>query len=218
MKEERVEYAGEDIHEKYAHIFEEPDLVAVMTIGDYTASLTVKDFYGFHSGSPDVLYVFSAQSLHYLLSFDTESIMATMFHRPYIFTVAEFIVETPLHTLPFTFTGYERANEKYFLDGEPVDTNRFKDLYIFALSASAEGLFKGEPEDVADMPLLARYTYIYRDTDIPDAVIEFFDSGDLRAVIAVNGEPRFTTRIGYLTRLTQNLEAYLNDEPLINSW
>jgi hypothetical protein len=212
-----VIHVGEELPEKYAALFENPDLIATMTIDDYVATLTVSDFYGFHSDHPDVLFAFSPAMLSHLLTLQAESIMASMFHRPMIFTVSELIIETPLHTLSFTLEGSDQSDERYFQNGEPVDTNKFKDLYIFALMASAETLFRGTPQDIEAMPLLASYTYKYRDGS-PDTVISFLDSGDMRSVIVIGGEPRFTTRIGYLTRLEQNLEAFINNEPIINSW
>jgi hypothetical protein len=214
-----VIYVGEELPQEYAALFEEPDLHAVMTIEDYdyTATLTVSNFYGIHSDHPDVLFAFAPAALHHLLTLDTESVMASMFHRPLIFTVSELIIETPSNSLYFTLTGEDYKDERYFLHGEPTDTDSFKDLYIFVLIASAEALFKGEPQDIETMPLLARYTYRYRDGS-PDTVISFLDSGDMRSVIVINNIPRFTTRIGYLTRLEQNLEAFLNNEPIINSW
>jgi hypothetical protein len=226
-------FVGAELSGELARVFDEPEAVITMTLGSYVSSLIVggryftqnddgenvfSGFYGVHSDYPDVLYIFSPQMLNRLLSFDAESIMAAMFHRPLIYTVAEFIIETPAHSLSFTLTGEDRNDEQYFLHGELIDINTFKDLYIFALMMSAEALFKGTPEDTADMPLLARYTYRYRDPGAPETVIEFYDIGDMRSVIAVNGDPRFTTRTGYLTRLEHNLEAYLNNEPIINSW
>jgi hypothetical protein len=229
---QEVVHVGAETPEEYAHIFDDPQILATMSVGNYIATLIIGDrvftqnedgedvfigFYGIHSDHPNVLYIFSMQSLHHLLTFDTESIMASMFHRPLIYTVSELIIETPLHSLSFTLTGEDRSDEAYFLHGELIDTDTFKDLYIFALMASAEALFVGEPEETELMPLLARYTYRYRNGS-PDTVIEFYDSGGMRSVIAIDGEPRFTTRIGYLTRLEQNIEAYLNSEPIINSW
>ncbi|MCL2637145.1 MAG: DUF4340 domain-containing protein [Oscillospiraceae bacterium] len=229
---EEVVFVGRELPGNIANLFDEAELIATVTLNGRESTLIIGDryftqdedgeevfagYYGVHSDHPDVVFIFSRQTLHNLLTFDVESIMASMFHRPLIYTVSELIIETPLHFLNFTLTGEDRNDEAYYLNGERTDTNAFKDVYIYALMASAETLFKGEAEDIYDMQLLARYTYKYRD-DSPETVIEFFDSGDMRSVIAINGEPRFTTRIGYLTRLEQNLELYINNEAIINSW
>jgi len=229
---QEVAFVGTELPEEFAHVFDEPEAAAVMTLNGRDSALIIGSryftqnedgenvfagYYGMHSDHPDVLFIFSPDMLNWLLTFDVESIMASMFQRPLIYTVSELIIETPAHTLSFTFTGESRSDEKYFLDGAQIDTNRLKDLYIFAISASAEALFKGEPGEAENMPLLARYTYRYRDGS-PETVIEFLDAGSLRSVIAVDGELRFTTRIGYLTRLEQNLDAFLNNGTIINSW
>jgi len=217
-----VVYVGEEIPEEG-----EFALFVEMTVDGKTTSLTVRAvledesgaviYQGVHSDFPEVLYTFAPESLPWL-DFDIESIMATLFLQPYIYTVTDFIIETPEHTLSFLCTGEGRSDEAYFLDGEPIETAPFKDLYIYAICASATGLFTGEPDEIEDMLLLARYTYTFRETSgRRDIVAEFYDAGNLRSVIVLNGEPLYTTSTLYLTRLNQNIEAYLSGEKVI-SW
>jgi len=215
-----VVYVGEELPEEG-----ELALFVEMTAEGKTTSLTVRTvsdngavvFQGVHSDYPEVLYTFAPGVLPWL-DFDVERVMAPLFLQPYIYTVTDFIIETPEHTLSFLCTGEGRSDEEYFLDGEPIETAPFKDLYIYAICASATGLFTGEPEDIEEMPFLARYTYTFREASgRGDIVAEFYDAGNLRSVIVLNGEPRFTTSTLYLTRLYQNIEAYLGGEKVI-SW
>lgn len=192
--------------------------VVEMTVGGRTSTLIIDgNFHGIHSDYPDVGYLFSPQSLAWFLDLDVESVMSTRIHMPMIYLVSELVIETPAHKLSFRFTGEDQHDEQYFLNGELVDAEHFKSLYRYVISMSATGLYEGEPENIEDMPFLARFTYSYRGTR-PDDVFEFYDSGGMRAIISVNGTPRFTQSIGYSDRLAENLELYLNGEALILTW
>jgi len=233
-----VAYVGEGLPRNlpedsgFDGIFDEPVAYVEMIIDGVTYTLLVGEravmqnenaedillgYYAFFSEQPDVLYVIPPEMLTWL-NFDVESIMAVMFIRPYIYTVSDFIIETPSRVLNFRFAGDSRDNEVYYLDGEPVDTSAFKDLYIYAISVSATGLWSEEPKEFEVEPLLARYTFKYRDRSKPDTTLEFYDAGNMTGVVVLDGRPLFTVSLMYLNRLEQNIEAYLKGEPIINSW
>jgi len=215
-----VAYVGTELLTEF---FEEPTAVVFMTIGENVSFLAVgadendENYYAVHSDHPDVVYIFPPESLSWFLNLDAEKIMATRIHMPLIYIVSELTIETPRHTLGFRLTGESVGNEAYFLNGEQVNTELFKSLYRYTISINAAELYKDEPQNIADMPFLARFVFSYKN-DRPDDVFEFYDAGSMRAVISVNGVPRFTKSIGYLNRLEENLELYLAGEPLILTW
>ena len=230
-----VEYVGREMPADDITGFNSPAAFIEMTAADETYSLKIgkavyetiadadgvakevlKGYLGIYSEYPDVIFVFSPDALPWL-NFSLEKIMAKTFLLPYIYNVSDFTVETPARTLAFEFRG-DTETEEYFMSGAKVDTDKFKKLYQYCISASAEALFKGDAESVKEMPLMARFTYKYRDLNKPDDVVALYDSGDRRCIITVNGEPMFTCRAMYITRLEQNIEAYLNGETLIMSW
>ncbi|MDR2531753.1 MAG: DUF4340 domain-containing protein [Oscillospiraceae bacterium] len=228
----KAAFVGEELPHEFADGFNNPTAAVEMTVNGKTSTFTVggryytvddegedvlSGFYAIHSNYPEVLYVFGLEELSWL-NFDAGGIMAPAFQRPMIYSVDELIIETAERTLNFRLTGTGRDDEEYFLDGVLADTAEFKQLYIYIISVNADALYDGEPEDVADMPFLARYTFRYRDPNRSDEIIEFFDSGGMNSVIVIDGEPRFITRAMYLTRLAQNIELFLNGEPVIISW
>ncbi|MCL2076930.1 MAG: DUF4340 domain-containing protein [Oscillospiraceae bacterium] len=181
------------------------------------AGEVVKGYYVAYSEIPEVLYIFEPYAFALpFLDIDIEQIMARMFHLPYIYSVEEFIVETNEHTLSFTLTGSSNAEEEFFLDGEKIDAQSFKNLYQFCIGARAESLFEGD--SVEGMEFLARFTYKYRNEARTVDVIEFYDSGDRRLIITKNDVPMFVGRLMFITRLEQNIEAFFSDEPLIMAW
>jgi hypothetical protein len=230
LRAERVSYVGREIPD-------EGTVVAFveMTVDGRTESLEIRTvreetedgaeiiYKAVYSEIPEVLYVFNPASLPWL-SFDIEQIMSTLFHLPNIFSVSDFIIETSEHNLHFTLQGNAQdRNEAYFLHGELIDTSEFKQLYQYCISASADALFNNDPAiigalEAGELPLLTRVTYRYRGGSRADDVIEFYDSGDRRTLIVKNGEPLFSSRMMYITRLEQNIEAYLAGERLIMSW
>jgi len=231
-----VYHLGEELPDDEIAGLNEPTAVVEMTVGKDDTELIIGNpiyetitgvgdnnidivtgYYCVFSAYPDVVFIISVDFLPWL-NFDIERLMATGFHMPNILHVGALVIQTPAHDLSFTFTG-DTYTEQYFLDGELQEALRFKSLYQYVIAASAEALFKGDPEAVKDMPLLASYTFSYRENfNRPDDVVEFYDSGDRRIVIAFNGEPRFTCRAMYATRLEQNLDAYLKGEEIILSW
>jgi hypothetical protein len=232
LRASEVFHLGEELPDDEITGFSEPTMLIEMTVNKEDVGLLIGNpvyeqlegingereiitgYYGVFSAYPDVVYVFALDFLPWL-NFDMERLMSSSFHMPQILHVGGLTIETPNHSMNFTFTGNSNEDEEYFLAGELVDTRHFKSLYQYVIAASAEQLFKGDADAVADMPLLARYTYSYRERfNRPDDTVEFRDSGDRRVVIVFNGEPRFTCRMMYITRLEQNLEAYLKGEEI----
>jgi hypothetical protein len=222
----------QELPEEYADIFDDLFAAVEITIDSLTRILIIggrhyeaddegemifAGHYGIYSNYPEVLYVFAPEELSWL-NFTIDSVMATMFMRPLIYSLDGLIVETPEQRLNFRITGTGRSDEEFFLDGAVIDTDAFKQLYMYVIQVSAETLFTGEPEDVANLPFAARYTFKHREEGRPDDILEFYELGNMRSLIVVNGEPMFTTRTAYLTRLEQNIEAYLKGEALIQSW
>lgn len=183
---------------------------------DGVTERSLKGYYGVFSEVPDVLYIFPPSALPWLY-IDYESIMSGLFMLPYIYSVSDVIVETndaDIGTLNFKIVGDE-DEYKFYLDGKEItDQSRFKTLYQFLIGASAETLYTEE----ATLPMIARYTYKYKDTALKDDVVEFYESDDRKIIIYVNGEPLFKCRALYTARLMQNLEAFLNGGELSVNW
>jgi hypothetical protein len=205
-------YVGEEIPDDGEII-----LIVEMTVDNKTTTLEVRvtgdefELQGIYSEIPNVLYIFEPEALPWL-GFNVEELMSKLFFTPNIIYVSELIIQTDEHDLRFMLT-----EEEFFLNGELVDDSEFRSLYQYCIVAPADAIFRGEA-DIDELPLLARFTYRYHGGIRADDVIEFYDTGDRRVLVVMNNEPMFSSRIMYITRLKQNIEAYLNGERLIMSW
>jgi hypothetical protein len=106
----------------------------------------------------------------------------------------------------FTFNGVQAEKEE-----------AFKQLYQFLISASGNEIYLEDEKD----EFICSITYSYRDkTKNPkDDVVEFYHShSDLKTIIFVNGNPAFKCRQMYVTRLLENIQAYLKGEEIIDTW
>jgi hypothetical protein len=222
-----VIYAGENAEEILGESV--PILNVEMDIGGMTVNFMLGGeavqnedgetgviFQGIFSEIPNVIYTFAPSALPWL-SFEVEQIIAMLFHTPMITNVSDLIIEGFGYDLHFTLTGEIGADEDFYMNGVLHDDRAFRLLYQFAISAPTEAPFRGDADDIENMPLIARYTYRYRG-DRAEDIIEFRDSGDLRVVTTRNGEPMFSSRNSYIQRLEQNLELFINNEPIIFGW
>ncbi|MCL1823760.1 MAG: DUF4340 domain-containing protein [Oscillospiraceae bacterium] len=226
----KVAYTGspEEMPDTDVTGFDEPSALIEMTANGKKSTLTLGNvyiefgegenddiiyIYGVHSDIPGVLYLFLPEQLPWY-DINIEKIMAGTFHMPFIFGVSDLTAEVGGKVLNFTFSGESVDDEAYYLDGELVDTSAFKKLYQFIIGAPAENLFKGNAEDVQQMPLSARISYQYRGSR-PDDVIEFYDAGNRRCVIAFNGVPTYTSAFSYVAALENNINAFLNNEEVV---
>jgi hypothetical protein len=232
LRAREVFHIGEELPDDSVTGFGSPTAVVRMTADGHESALIIGDmipgsyideatgltveyygYYGVYSDIPGAVYIFNPTELPWL-NIELENLISAYFLRPMIYTVAELTLEKGSQVLNFRLTGEGRDDEEYFLDGEIVDAVSFKDLYRYLISARAEGLFSGEGTE--DAELLARYTFRFKNGDLPDEVVEFYASDIAgQCIIAVGGEAVFTGHMTYITRLGQNIEAFLNGGEII---
>lgn len=231
---EKAVWSGMDVLDYELSGLNEPSCVVEMQVGGkvYTLSIglpvveeaedgtkALVGYYGTFSEVPNVLYLFPQSSLPWL-NIDYEALMAKLFLMPYIYSVSDLIVETQEKSLHFTITESEEefgddSGYDFYLDGERIeDEKKFKTLYQYLISARAESLYTAP----AEMPLLARYTYKYKDSVLPDDVVELYESDDRKIIIYLNGSPLYKCRAMYATRLIQNIDAFLSGGEINTSW
>lgn len=206
----------------------DPQCVVTLKCDGVTYTLTVGDevvqenedgtqsvigYYGTVSTAPDVLYLFSAGSLPWL-DFSYDDVIARLFLTPYIYEVAELVVESAEDTLRFSMVG-DAEEQTFYIDGEEAAADRYKTFYQFAIGAYGEQIYMEEDRG----EFLARYTYSYFSERKTADVVEFYASPDDRKVIIyVNGAPMFKCREVYITRLVQNMAAVRDGSEIITSW
>ena len=94
------------------------------------------------------------------------------------------------------------------MNGTELSTDIFRKFYQYLLSAPAEGLnLDGEKGE-----LLASFTYHYKDTSVPDDTVQFYDAGNRRVIISLNGNDTYISRSTYVDVLAKNCEKVLAGE------
>lgn len=224
------ETAKAEAYKKYG--LDNPFCTVSMTVGAKTTTLTignsitttetdengvtvstVSGFYGVYSGQPNAIYQFDTKTVlwTYILPSD---LMAKLFLTPYIYALESFTVETAEHKLQFTVEG-DLDEHKFYLDGKEVaDEESVKTLYQYLISAKGDAIYS----EAFNGERMAKITYVYEDTALGTDVVEFFDSGDRKAVIKVNGIETFKSTILYADQLIKNIDAYLSGGEIIDTY
>lgn len=183
---------------------------------DGTTSSTIKGYYGTFSELPDVLYIFSPSSIPWL-NIDYEAVMSRLFLLPAIYSVSNVYVEAGDYDLDMAIEGDATAHV-FSVNGTPTpNEDNFKLLYQYLISAMADNLYTGGPIADGAEPV-ARISYKFRDSAYTDDVVEFYKTDDRKLIICLNGEPLYTCKENYVTRLVQNIESYYNNGSIIISW
>jgi hypothetical protein len=221
---------------------EEDTEIFALTIGGRlaTADDNTVGWFGLSSHAPEVVYVFTADTLPWL-TVSIENIHATAFLQPFIYSLEQLILETPSGgsgssgssgtglNLEFTITGDLHSNRIYwensdtgrlFLEGSNRDNNsdrgRFGELYIYIISARMDELFFEDTPH--DSQLMARITYVFRDENTPNEVVEFYTAPDFRSIVRVNGRNIYKISERFTTRLISNIEAFASGRVIINDY
>lgn len=107
------------------------------------------------------------------------------------------------HTTETTEQGTSTTTTATTLNGSPMDEKLFQNLYMYIISALAEGIYTDTPSGDA----IATITFHATDSSVEPLTVEFHDIGNRKASITINGQTRFHTRMTYVTNLLSNLEA-----------
>lgn len=112
----------------------------------------------------------------------------------------------------------EKLNSTYFettLNGEDFDTERYRKFYSFLISANAEDFALGEkiPSGKPMAALKYNDSYYGETTEV-----EFYEISNLKALITVNGESKFTIAKSFVDTLIENANNLKSDEEFITTW
>ena len=130
---------------------------------------------------------------------------------PELNSLSSMEVVTSSATYDFSFTHTTETNDQgtssttttTTLNGSAMDEDLMKDLYMYVISALAEGIYTDTPFGDA----VATITFHATDSSVEPLTVEFHDIGNRKASITINGQTRFHTRMTYVTNLLSNLEA-----------
>lgn len=210
--------------------FDDPEAVYIATLDDGTFTLTVGDvafedngdgtatqigYYAIHSGV-DAIFILSVEELAWV-QIDISTAIAKVSYAPVLKELNNVTIEAngKKYVNKVTVTGEEATDWEVAIDGLDIDHDRYATFYEYLISARAEALYLGAAME--GNPVV-KMTFQYADTSNNDLVVELYDIGDRKAVICINGQPKFTTRLSYLNNLVNNLDLIANNENIVTSY
>lgn len=140
------------------------------------------------------------------------------FVSPFITDVEQLTISSPDSEYTYKLEG-ATAKELTVTDGQgnPMDSTSFSSLFNLTTSAASDGALLAEEPALPDEPLLT-VRYQYHDAEKPDDVLNFYDAGQRRLYVEVNGVCEASMRQNYLDVLLNACAAYSNGESFSVEW
>ena len=171
----------------------------------------ITGFYGIFNKVPDVIYIFSADSLVWA-TMKNGDYMSKLFLVPYIYDIETVSYHDNDTSFTVTITGNNDENTMY-MDGEEIDADLFRSFYQFLVGCRGEEMYTDE----ARGDFIAEFTYHYED-DRGDDTVTFYASEDRTVIIAINGVNVFKTKWNYQTRLLENAKAFISGGEIVMNY
>jgi hypothetical protein len=152
-------------------------------------------------------------------------IASKIFIASYVWNISDLKVTTNTgESGEFTITKRNPAEEKesYTADdfevkynGEAFDSERFRQFYSFLISANAEDFaLDAKIPDSAPMATVELNDSFTGET----MKLDFYENSAMTALIAVNGESKFTITKSYVDTLIDNIKRIKGDEEFVTTW
>lgn len=179
-------------------------------VSGVTSTVTT-GYYGKCSLVPNVIYIFSPDSLIWV-SMEQTQYMSELFLMPYIYD---------LKTVSYRDTGCEftmgiegsNDSNAFYLDGREADGAKCRSFYQFLVGCKGEEFYTDEEKG----ELIASFTYTYRDGR-DSSTVSLYASDDRRVIININGDNVFKTKWNYGTRLLENAQALLSGGEIVDNY
>ena len=132
----------------------------------------------------------------------------------YVWDISELEVTVDGKQVSFANSGTDADTASITKDGNPTDTERYRQFYSFLLQTAAEEVVLGDaPTGTPDAEIH------YRTSDgKEDRTVAFYQVDDFNCYITVNGQLSFQCRSGYLDTLKHNLEIFDTDKDFQTTW
>lgn len=182
---------------------------------DGTTTRTQTGYYMMISGVDAIFYA-SYENIPWMQT-EISSILSRIVYAPNISAISGIQIDADgkHYDMQLTQTGdEENPTFTVKINGKEIDPDRFTTFYTYLISARAEGIYT---DPVSGSPKVT-ITFQYLDTSQGELRIDLYDIGDRTSVISVNGEPKFTTRIAYLTNLLSNFELIAQDQNIVTNY
>ncbi len=225
--EEDMEYYG--LSDPYCTVYIEAELQTYSLIIGNVASYVTDDsgndtsepayYYGYYEGI-DCVYTFAVDDLPWV-TFMPVDILSSLMTSNYIYRVDYINVEfyEDGETAAYYFDVTADEDEDYLVatyENEFVDIDTFKVLYQFILKCPIDDLCLEDPDE--DAELVCKMEII---TETGGDVLEFYDDGNNRVTIKMNGTTSFSQPISYIQTLRTNIETFIaggTSDDILMAW
>lgn len=194
---------------------DDPQLVvtADTASGEFTLKIGNKAENGGYYGMAcdiNMIYIFDEASLPWLTKMPLD-LTTTIITSHYIYNISNITVTSADTNVSFDLSGTGADDFGVSVNGDEVDSDKFKTLYQFMLKAPSEELYF---EDVSGEPKLK----IEITAEDGNDTVEFYTLENRRSAIVLNGKTSFTCATAYVDRLIENVGKYLNGEDIISTY
>lgn len=187
--------------------------------GNYENADGEKRIYGMLKGI-DCIYGFAPDQVAYE-DLKAEDIISRNVIDMYVWDIGKLDVEAGGQKLSFTVQGESKEDAVVTYDGKKQDDDgieRYRKFYSYLLQTKAEDLvMPGDAPKLTGDPLAA--VKIDRQDGKRSYDVKFYDAGDMKAYIVIDGEARFRCRKSYVDTLIANMKIYdETDKEFTMSW
>ena len=189
----------------------------------FTDSEYGKCYYGMLEGG-NVIFILSEDKVPWTTVMPVD-IASKIFIASYVWNISDLSVECSTGEKAEFKLAKKNPNEKKdsykaedintTKNGESYDSERFRQFYGFIISGNAESFALGEEIPSTAPMVKLKYTDSYTGET---TTLEFYEKSAMTALIAVNGEAKFTVTKSFVETLMHNVQILDTDEEFKTTW
>lgn len=184
--------------------FNDPAATVEFTVGGKEYELTIGGkteggYYAVMSGTAGIWSL--AEEKAPWVTCEVGDVVSSRPLSPYIYSVESVEVTVPEGTFVFDIDG---ENKSFSCGGTALGSDEFRSFYQTLITAVGEELFTGETDGEPTASVTFRYKSGGSDT------LSYYDGGDRKCIVALNGTALYKVRRVYVDMLAGNVEALLN--------
>lgn len=174
-------------------------------------------YYGMLDGL-DCIYGFAPATIAYD-DLKPEDIISRNIIDVYVWDIGSLTYQAGGLKLAFEGKGEDQDDFVMTMNGESLDDSmieRYRKLYTYLLQTSAEEIVYDQPEMTGE-PLAS--VVLERQDGKRTYHVDYYDAGNMKAYIVVDGDVRFRCRRSYVDNLISNLEIFEDlDQDFTTTW
>ncbi len=171
-------------------------------------------FYVNASGS-SVVYVVERPAF---MDLEYEKLFLRWFLSPLLMDISGATVKSSAGTFDFTVDNTDAKNPAVTMNGEALDTEKFRSLFKLLCSAANDGNYLGVQPLPTEENAVMTVTYRYSDEEKEDDTMVLYRGDARRVNVYVNGVCEFTMKDTFVERVDQALNALRSGADFDTNW